>query len=209
VLLAGLVEDAHDHIEVSGRGVDEVELQGGPASPIANLGTRHLETRLHLLVPRCYCAAVTRPAPTLDVHTASWPPARWDEIDAIRSEANPSAWGDKQRPRITVETIDWNQYALTPRWLDEDSSEAVAALDPSIFDNDGAQEWRRLVGGATARSELVLAVSMIGSDAEPRGSKGAVRVRLVRRSPGDQVACGARPARGSSIRLAVARGCNR
>jgi hypothetical protein len=28
-------------------------------------------------------------------------PSRWDEIDAIRAEGNPVAYGGKPRPRIT------------------------------------------------------------------------------------------------------------
>jgi hypothetical protein len=110
---------------------------------------------------------VTRPEQTLDVHIAAWTSSRWDEIDEIRRGPNPNAWGDKRRPAITTESIDWAALGLTPRWLDEDSSEAVAALDPSMFQSQGAQEWNRLLDGAAARGEMVLAVSMVGSDEKP------------------------------------------
>jgi hypothetical protein len=104
---------------------------------------------------------------TLDVHVGEWPPTRWDEIDAIRATENPLAWGSKARPRITSEVIDWEALGLTPRWVGDDSSEAVAALEPSRFHNHGAQEWERFRNGATARGELALAVSTLMTPTEP------------------------------------------
>lgn len=109
---------------------------------------------------------MTRPEQTLDVHIAAWAPSRWDEIDVIRRGPNPDAWRGKRRPVITTESIDWAALGLAPRWLDEDSSEAVAALDPSMFLNQGAQEWDRMLDGAAARGEIVVAVSMVGGDGE-------------------------------------------
>ena len=111
---------------------------------------------------------MARPAETLDIHIASWTPSRWDEIDGIRRGPNSDAWAGKRRPVITTENLDWAALGFVPRWLGEDSSEAVAALDPSLFHNGGANEWRRLLAGAASRDELVLAVSMIGSDEEQK-----------------------------------------
>jgi hypothetical protein len=147
-----------------------------------------------------YPAGVTRPAQTLDIHIAAWPPERWDEIDAIRSGPHPDAWRGKRRPRITAESIDWAALGLTPRWLGDDSSEAVAAVDPSLFHDSGAQEWRRLVAGAAARGELVLAASMIGSDKEPEyvplgGPHASVMLPAasLTRVGGQQIALASRP----------------
>ena len=104
---------------------------------------------------------------TLDIHIGAWPPSRWDEIDTIRAEHNPNAWGDQPRPGITSEVIDWAGLGFTPRWVGEDSSEAVVALEPSLFHDRGAAEWRRFVGAAQSRHELALAISQVGSAAEP------------------------------------------
>jgi hypothetical protein len=106
-------------------------------------------------------------APTLDVHIGEWTPSRWDEIDTIRAEHNPRAFGDRARPGITSELIDWAALGFTPRWVGEDSSEAVAALEPNLFHDRGADEWRRFLAGAESRAELALAVSLVGSAAEP------------------------------------------
>lgn len=114
-----------------------------------------------------YAADVTRPERTLDLHIASWTPSRWDEVEEIRRGQNPAAWRGKGRPVIASEDLDWLALGLTPRWLDDDSSEAVAALDPSLLHDGGANEWRRMLTGAATRGELVLAVSMVGSDEEP------------------------------------------
>jgi hypothetical protein len=105
--------------------------------------------------------------PTLDVHIGVWPPSRWDEIDKIRAEHNPKAFGDQLRPGITSEVIDWAGLGLMPRWVGEDSSEAVAALEPSLFHDCGVDEWRRFLAGAQSRGELALVVSLVGSAVEP------------------------------------------
>ena len=104
---------------------------------------------------------------TLDVHIGAWPPSRWDEIDTIRAEQNPQAWGDEPRPTVTYEAIDWALLGWTPRWVGDDSSEAVVALEPSMFHDRGADEWRRFLDGARARGELALAVSQVGTLEEP------------------------------------------
>lgn len=104
---------------------------------------------------------------TLDIHIGAWPPSRWDEIDTIRAEHNSNAWGDQPRPGITSEVIDWAGLGFTPRWVGEDSSEAVVALEPSLFHDRGAAEWRRFVGAAQSRHELALAISQVGSATEP------------------------------------------
>lgn len=101
------------------------------------------------------------------MHVGVWSPARWDEIDAIRVGANPGAWGKKRRPSITSQPVGWSELGLTPRWVDDDSSESVAAIEPSLFHAQGADEWRRFIMGSTTRGELALAVSTVGSDEKP------------------------------------------
>jgi hypothetical protein len=51
---------------------------------------------------------------------------------------------------------------LTPRWIGDDSSAAVAAIEPSLTHNFGANEWQRFIAGVRSRGEVALAISMIG-----------------------------------------------
>lgn len=111
---------------------------------------------------------MTAPRSALDVHIGAWPPARWDEIDDVRVTKNPGAWGTQERPLVTSEAIDWEALHLTPRWVGDDSSEAVAALEPSRFHDRGAQEWQRFREGTRSRGEVALAVSTLRPASDPR-----------------------------------------
>ena len=106
----------------------------------------------------------------MDVHIGVWPPDRWDEIDHIRANANPDAWRGRERPIITSEPIDWEALRLIPRWIGDDSSQAVAAFEPSRFHDNGAQEWDRFLAGAVSRGEIALAVSTLRSAGQPRSA---------------------------------------
>lgn len=66
--------------------------------------------------------------------------------------------------------IDWAKHGLEPRWLDHESSDCAAALDPSIFHNYGADELRRFLDGAHDRSEIALVAATMGraDDDSPR-----------------------------------------
>jgi hypothetical protein len=109
----------------------------------------------------------SRSSPTWDVHIAYMAPQHWDELAARDAKGLPRFAGPRIRPSITESTVDWNGLLLTPRWLGEDSSRAVAALQPSMYMNGGADEWRRLRAGAEARGEVMLAISMIGTPEPP------------------------------------------
>lgn len=102
-----------------------------------------------------------------DVHIAYPPPARWDELEQRGADVMQRLTGESMRPSITDESVAWDALHMTPRWLDEDSTRAVAALQPSIFAGRGADEWRRFREGASRRGELALAISMIGTDQPP------------------------------------------
>ncbi|MEU8344798.1 hypothetical protein AB0C74_24115 [Spirillospora sp. NPDC048832] len=58
--------------------------------------------------------------------------------------------------------IEWDRYGLEPRWLDEESSDCAAALDPSVFHNHGAHEFRRFLDGARRRGEVALVIATMG-----------------------------------------------
>lgn len=90
------------------------------------------------------------------------------------SLADVSAVSRTGRPRVLplllTESIDWVTLGLQPRWVGDDTTDAVAALEPNVFASHGAQEWDRFKAGAARRGELALAVSMVGSlisDDEP------------------------------------------
>jgi hypothetical protein len=51
---------------------------------------------------------------------------------------------------------------MTPRWIGDDSSAAVAAIEPSLSHSFGANEWHRFIAGVRSRGEVALAISMIG-----------------------------------------------
>ncbi|MFI6098153.1 hypothetical protein ACIA8G_21545 [Lentzea sp. NPDC051213] len=68
--------------------------------------------------------------------------------------------GIRQSSLSRVE-VNWEQLGLEPRWLQHETSDCVAALQPNF--NAGASEQRRLLAGAAARGETVLFVEVIGS----------------------------------------------
>jgi hypothetical protein len=102
-----------------------------------------------------------------DVHIGYLPPHRWEELPNTE-RAREVFGGSRDRPGITVEPIAWESLRMTPRWLGDDSSSAVAAIQPSDYFNRGADEWDRFIAGAQARRELALAISMVGSLDEPK-----------------------------------------
>jgi hypothetical protein len=58
--------------------------------------------------------------------------------------------------------IEWDRHGLEPRWLDEESSDCAAALDPSVFRNHRAAEFRRFLDGAHRRGEVALVIATMG-----------------------------------------------
>lgn len=110
----------------------------------------------------------TRISATWDVHIAYLPPHRWDEFAHHDADALQRITGQSGRPSITAEPLEWDAVHMTPRWLGDDSSGAVAALQPSLVANRGADEWQRFHSGAVARDEVALVISMIGTPEPPK-----------------------------------------
>jgi hypothetical protein len=110
----------------------------------------------------------TRVWATWDVHIAYLPPHRWEELAHHDADALQRITGQSGRPSITAEPVAWDALHITPRWLEEDSSRAVAALQPNLVANRGADEWQRFRMGAAARDEVALAISMIGTPEPPK-----------------------------------------
>jgi hypothetical protein len=118
-------------------------------------------------------SASSAPEP-LDVHVGQRRPALVEDGGRRPSLADVAAISRTGRarvvPLIATEDIDWDSFGLMPRWVGDDTTGAVAALEPSIFSGRGAQEWDRFVAGTHARGEVALAVAMLGSlndDEEP------------------------------------------
>jgi hypothetical protein len=102
-----------------------------------------------------------------DIHIGYLPPERWDELADRDARARQSLGGHGLRPGLTSEAVAWESLHMTPRWIGDDSSAAVAAIEPSLTHNLGASEWQRFIAGARSRGEVALAISMIG---HPRDS---------------------------------------
>lgn len=64
----------------------------------------------------------------------------------------------------------WQANGLEPRWLGMESSDCPAALEPSTFHGDGADELKRFLAGAERRGEIALVIATIGDaqDTDPR-----------------------------------------
>lgn len=87
-------------------------------------------------------------------------PAQWDERERKRERESATnvlaRLARADRPRICAEDITWSDLGLEPRWVEQDTSTAVAALEVT---DSSADEWRRFNAGAQARDELALYVT--------------------------------------------------
>lgn len=105
------------------------------------------------------------------VHVAQQDPATVPPLESTAEAA-----GDwlgrrrERRSRFADPAIDWQRHGLEPRWLDMETSECAAAIDPSIFHGHGGTELERFLAGTQARGEVALAVATIG-DADDEFSR--------------------------------------
>ncbi|CAM3539134.1 hypothetical protein GCM10007368_30450 [Isoptericola cucumis] len=94
------------------------------------------------------------------MHVGARPPSWWDERERLQAALVP---GDREeRERVVSEGLDWASVGLRPRWIGDDTSTAIAAIEASNFADKGADEWRRFQTGAHARGERALYISTIG-----------------------------------------------
>jgi hypothetical protein len=99
------------------------------------------------------------------VHVGFEPPASWDAIEARQKEFGEDAapWLQKQRrPALAQPDLGWDDLGFEPRWVGFDSADCVAALQPSIYSGQGADEFNRFRQGAENRGETALVISPIG-----------------------------------------------
>ncbi len=100
------------------------------------------------------------------VQVGSRPPAEWSKTEAKQRELGDSAapyLREQRRPRIAENQLDWAVFGLDPRWIGHDTADCSAALQPSIFHNQGADEFYRFRDGAATRNETALVVSQVES----------------------------------------------
>jgi hypothetical protein len=107
-----------------------------------------------------------------EMHVGDRPPAEWTaREEQMRSSGRPSieALAARQRGRIWVrpalsaDSFPWESLGASPRFVGSETSSCVAALQPSIFHNHGADEFDRFLAGAATRGETALIVTAIGT----------------------------------------------
>lgn len=138
------------------------------------------ENGAKLLQPWC-CAhrsisgllmSMTSEEPRWDVLIGYRSPSWWTENDGRGKNYLQVTSGDMKRPPLTSESINWDELGMTPRWLGDDTSECVAAIQPKNMLNRGSAEWARFLNGAQQRSEIALVISMVGGSEERSGFFG-------------------------------------
>jgi hypothetical protein len=110
--------------------------------------------------------------PRWDVLIGYRSPSWWTENDGRGENYLQVTSGDSKRPPLTSESINWDELGMIPRWLGEDTSECVAAIQPKNFLNRGSAEWARFLNGAQQRRETALVISMVGGSEERTGVFG-------------------------------------
>ena len=109
----------------------------------------------------------------IPVHVGSEPLTSWDDVEARQKEYGEDAapWLRKQRrPAVASAALDWSAMGFDPRWVGFDTADCVAALQPSIFASQGADEFDRFRQGAESRGEVAIVISPVGQPdrGEPR-----------------------------------------
>lgn len=124
----------------------------------------------------------------IPVNVGSGPPEYWDDIEARQRQYGEEAapWLQEQRrPAIAGPALNWAALGLEPRWVGSDTADCAAALQPSIFAGQGADEFTRYRQGAESRGEIALVISPIGDlDQETRN------IRNVFGPPVDSISVG-------------------
>ncbi|QWQ39578.1 hypothetical protein KME66_00025 [Streptomyces sp. YPW6] len=59
--------------------------------------------------------------------------------------------------------ISWAKYGAEPRWLDMETGTCAAAINPSRFSGEGADEYDRFLSGTVSRGESALIIATMGT----------------------------------------------
>lgn len=114
-----------------------------------------------------------------EVFVSVRPPGHWQRIEdsdephvaVLAARQRGETW---RRPDVASDTLDWQALGLIPRFVGTETTACVAALEPSIFHNEGIDELRRYLAAAEGRGETALLVSMIGDPDENAGFRSAL-----------------------------------
>jgi hypothetical protein len=108
------------------------------------------------------------------IHVGTTPPDQWDDLEARIAAMAPDERLDRSgnyrfqtRPPLAAGDFPWEQLGVEPRFVGDETAECVAALNPSVFWNDGVDELERYLAGIERRGETALIVSTIGSSDPP------------------------------------------
>ncbi len=110
----------------------------------------------------------------LEVFVGVRPPEYWKELEASGRPPPGAALKARQvgrtwePPDLATASIDWLDLGVHPRFVGSETASCVAALQPSVFHNDGADELDRFLAGARRRDEPALLVSTIGDVRPPK-----------------------------------------
>src|SRR5260370_39771722 len=102
------------------------------------LGQNQRRNGAKLFQPRCWAhrsitgllMSMTSEEPRWDVLIGYRSPSWWTENDGRGEKYLQVTSGDMKRPSLTSESINWDELGMTPRWLGDDTSECVAAIQP-------------------------------------------------------------------------------
>lgn len=120
---------------------------------------------------------------SIPVHVGFEPPAHWDDIEDRQRQYGEDAaplLQNQRRPAIAKPDLEWDRLGFEPRWVGFDTVDCAAALQPSIYSGQGADEFDRFRRGAERRGEIAVVISPIGALGEkPRSifqSDGSVSI---------------------------------
>ncbi|MFF7127269.1 hypothetical protein [Streptomyces sp. NPDC008240] len=112
------------------------------------------------------------------VHIAVHDPAQMEEPDPQAADYARKLFAASAR----YAGISWTEHGTEPRWLDMDTSTCAAAINPSHFAGNGAEEFDRFLSGAASRGEPALIIATMGTADDDDD-----RVRSVFGRPGGRV----------------------
>lgn len=107
-----------------------------------------------------------------EVHVGERTPANWAKreeraraggappIEVLAARQRGQTW---TRPALADDSFPWESLGALPRFVGSESTSSVAALQPKIYHNHGAEEFDRFLVSAAARGETALIVSAIGT----------------------------------------------
>lgn len=97
-----------------------------------------------------------------------------DLDDEVRLPSRSLGWQQSRLSGLNKTEIDWDRHEIDPRWVEFDTADCVAALQPNIFTNHGGRELERFLAGAAGRGETAVLISLLrfAQDTTPSPFRG-------------------------------------